>query len=267
MSEPNLFSGVINSTGDIIKNLPEDVKNDLVRKPSQEIGEGLSNLIYVIFSPILKYRVKTEYSVKKLKVELENSISNIPDGKLIEPALNIVGPAIEGSKYHIEDDNIRALFVNLISSAANLEKRDRVHPSYVETIKQMSPNDAICLQFLINNLYSTACGVLRIYNEDGKGFQELKYFFPFPDLTIDNMNLYLASINNLIRLGLIECKDGIFPNESRYETFRSVVGKLAYEVEKKVREDRPKVNISIVEKAWVFTPLGDDFIKSCVLNE
>lgn len=114
MAEPNLFSEVANSASDIVKNLPEDVKNDLVRGPAQEIGSGISNLVYVVFSPLLMSRVRIEHKVKKMKEELTKSINSIPSEKLVEPSLNIVGPALEGSKYYIENDSIRGYLLGLL---------------------------------------------------------------------------------------------------------------------------------------------------------
>lgn len=218
MDEPSLFSEALNSAGDVVKNLPEEVKNDVMRGPAQEIGTGLSNLMYVVFSPILKSRVRIEHSVKKMKAELDISISNIPTNKLVEPALNIVGPAIEGSKYHIEDDNVRSLFVNLISSASNVDKLGRVHPSFVEIIKQLAPFDAMCINFLADKQLLVGCGIIHIVYGGGRGYNEIKYLFPFNDINVGNMTAYLSSIDNLIRLGLIQFFEEEFYDERMYSS-------------------------------------------------
>ncbi|MEK3707418.1 DUF4393 domain-containing protein [Paenibacillus sp. FSL R7-0198] len=265
MSEPNFLTEVISGTGDIVKNLPEDVKNDLVRKPSQEIGEGLSNLIYVIFGPILKSRVKVEHSVKKMRAELENSISVIPTNKLVEPALNIVGPAIEGSKYHIEDDNLRTLFVRLISSASNVDKVGEVHPSFVEIIKQLSPFDAMCVNFLAENRISVGCAILHMSYGEGHGYNQAKYLFPFSDINPVNMSAYLSSIDNLIRLGLIEFYNEEFIKQDMYDSL-DVLDDIVMYHKAKLLPKYPSSVVTLKKCSWAFTMLGQNFIKSCVLD-
>lgn len=267
MSEQSLFSEALNSAGDIAKNLPEEVKNDIIRGPAQEIGTGLSNLMYVIFSPILKSRVKIEQSVKKMKLELEKSISNIPADNLVEPALNIVGPAIEGSKYHIEDDNVRNMFVRLISSASNADKVDTVHPSFVEIIKQLSPFDAQCLEFLVKERATTACGTIRTRTSIGSGFGELKYVFPFPGLNMVNTTKYISSVDNLMRLGIIECSKGKYASESEYATLISITSEILAELERNLREEYPQATVELVGNVWSFTQMGELFIESCIVEE
>ncbi|MEK3776873.1 DUF4393 domain-containing protein [Paenibacillus sp. FSL K6-4396] len=267
MAEPNLFSEVANSASDIVKNLPEDVKNDLVRGPAQEIGSGISNLVYVVFSPLLMSRVRIEHKVKKMKEELTKSINSIPSEKLVEPSLNIVGPALEGSKYYIENDSIRGLFVRLIASAANLDKRDEVHPSYVEIIKQLSPFDAKCLEFLVQETTSISCGTIIVNSTGGSGYQEVKYFFPFPGINKGNMEKYMSSVDNLIRLGILVCIENKFTDEKRYETLNTIVGKIAEDIEQDVKEKNPAATAVLVGKAWSFTQLGEHFINSCVIDK
>ncbi|SDM13787.1 MULTISPECIES: DUF4393 domain-containing protein [Paenibacillus] len=265
MSEPSLFSEALNSTGDIVKNLPEEVKNDVMRGPAKEIGTGLSNLMYIIFSPFLKSRVKIEHSVKKMKAELEDSISSVPTNKLVEPALNIVGPAIEGSKYHIEDDNVRGLFVKLITSASNVDKVKRVHPSFVEIIKQLSPFDAMCINFLAKNQLLVGCGIIHMSYGGGHGYNETKYLFPFNDINIENMTAYLSSIDNLIRLGLIHFFEEEFIDESMYNSFGVLDDIIVYHKER-LLPDYPHSVVTLKRCSWSFTMLGLDFINSCVID-
>ncbi|WJH30480.1 DUF4393 domain-containing protein [Paenibacillus sp. CC-CFT742] len=266
MVEREDYVEVINTVTDVVKSLPEEVTKGALTPPATEIGKGLSNLVYFVFSPLLKARVKIEHQVEKMKKELNESISDIPDDKLVEPPLNIVGPALEGSKYYIENDDIRSFFVNLISSAANSDKADKVHPSYVEIIKQMSPQDATCLKFLVDER-NTGCGILHLqYGENIGGYREIKYLFPIPGINTSNMDSYLSSVDNLIRLGIIECGSREFRDSTRYETMR-VLDNIVEIYDKAMKVSSPDGNVTLKNGSWNFTKLGGHFVTSCIPSQ
>ena len=82
---------------------------------------------------------KQEINVQKLRDETLKETSKILPENIREPQLNILGPAIEASKYYIEDDELRSMFSKLIAASMDTSKLDIAHPSFVEIIKQMTP--------------------------------------------------------------------------------------------------------------------------------
>ena len=65
-----------------------------------------------------------------------------------DPSLAVVGPAIEASKFYIEEEDMREMFANLIAASMDDRLTNEVHSSYVEIIKQLSPLDAQNLIYL-----------------------------------------------------------------------------------------------------------------------
>ena len=49
--------------------------------------------------------------------ELHEKIEAIPNEKRVEPDIQIVAPALEASKYCVEKEELREMFVNLIASS------------------------------------------------------------------------------------------------------------------------------------------------------
>ena len=92
-----------------------------------------------------EYRIKKEAELEAYKQSIINNLSKIPEEEIQQPKISIVGPAIEASKYYIEETVLRNMFAKLIANACNASKADSVHPAFVECIKQMNPNDAILL--------------------------------------------------------------------------------------------------------------------------
>lgn len=72
----------------------------------------------------------------------------------------MAGPIIEATKYYMGDKEIRSYFSRLLAASMDRSKENTIHPSYVETVKQISSNEAILLNQLMNTLgfllYSTS---------------------------------------------------------------------------------------------------------------
>lgn len=108
--------------------------------------QTVDDLWYLVFNPITqmadKKRVENEYNINQYRNTLGSMLLNIPEENLQEPPLSIVGPALDASKYYIEEEKLRNMFAKVISSSMDNRISDMVHHSFVEIIKQLSPRDA-----------------------------------------------------------------------------------------------------------------------------
>lgn len=145
-------------------------------------------------------------------------MSKIKPDKVHEPSLNIMGPALEASKYYIGTEEMRNMFSKLLASSMDEDKDLVLHNSFVEIIKQLSPVDAINLD-IMNENNTAPVAEIRVGTIDGAGYQIIHTnFFPSNSKTT-NTNMVSASLDNLQRLGLISisydktivAKNGIDP--------------------------------------------------------
>ncbi|MBU8908482.1 DUF4393 domain-containing protein [Desertibacillus haloalkaliphilus] len=179
MSDGNFFTDLSKS----IK-VPADITKSALEPPAKQIGEGLGDLFFIAFSPLAKARIKKELDIQKFKEEIEKELSLIQPDKVSEPSLNIVGPALEASKYYIEDEEIRSMFAKLIASSVNSDKKDKSHSSFVEIIKQLSPFDAKNFKYLFLNTHlHIAVGKIKTKNKNGGENTIIENFSPFLNYT------------------------------------------------------------------------------------
>lgn len=240
--------------------IPVDkLSTNLLDKPTKELGEGVGNLFWLAFAPILCARNYLEPRIEKFKEEIGTEISKIPAENLTEPPLNIVGPALEASKYYIENDDLRLMFAKLIASSMDVSNQSSAHPSFVEVIKQMSPLDAKNLNFLLENIMGSF-GVATVYMVvDDKSSKQHLYenFFPFPGLDSTNSSQYAASINNLMRLGLISIDyQRNYINKQLYHQLHN--HQLMHHFENTVPFD-----VRLLEGVWDITDYGKSFTDCC----
>lgn len=122
---------------------------------AKEVGETLGDLVNLARSPLIRARkvrdLKLDIFLKDLEIELEK----IPEEKIIEPSLSIIGPALEELfKYYMEEEHIVEFYKRLILNSMNSDTQNKVLPSYFGTIKQMNPFDALIYDKLINDRYN-----------------------------------------------------------------------------------------------------------------
>lgn len=198
-------------------------------------------------------RVKREYSVQKYKESLAQGIISIDEGNLQDPPLSIVGPALEASKYYIEEQELREMFSKLIITSMDKSKGMIAHPSFVEIIKQLSPLDANILKSFKN---TTTHPVAKIISIRPNGYFELNDYFIVDEL-FDNQSIIdvTKSIANLDRLGLIKISEGIIENEEYFMEHPNVKTHLEM-----YKQESPVLKVNRLD----VTSYGVGFINSCV---
>lgn len=146
-------------------------------------------------------RIQKEAELESYKKSIISNLNKIPEENLRQPKLNLVGPAIEASKYYIGESVLRDMFAKLIANACDNSKADTVHPAFVECIKQMNPNDAILLTNLDGHgslvdyclTFKQKAGIADIVAEGVHLSQKVPQY----------SQLNCLSISNLARLNII----------------------------------------------------------------
>lgn len=250
-----------------------------LEKPFSTAGKVINALLLAVFSPILKYEVKKEAEIEAYKQTIINEISKIPEEKLVEPPLNIVGPALEASKYYIDSDEIKSMFAKLIASSMNIDSKDFTHPSFIEIIKQLSPLDAQNLNIFFNH---RKLPIVEYFFANGQGGRALYKTNVFLDnSSCNDIDLISTSITNLNRLGIIKTDYNSYFNDNRwYKAFEEHPLYLKYEKmfsdpEFKnqcvfINEYFPDINfldynkIAIAKGFASLTPFGECFTRVCL---
>ena len=261
---------------DTIKALSEAVKNvteiakepirNLTDKPTKAIGAGFSDIFELIFAGPKTLNTYVQHKISQFKQELEKGIENIPNDKRVDPPLNIVGPALEAARFYISEDEIRSLFTNLIVCSMCEDKCDAVHPAFVEIIKQLNPMDARILALLhknrksypIANIINTK---LPITSPDTSGHVVFIHnFIPLEMVNIKNFKTVEASIDNLIRLNIINVN--YISTISDKSIYDSIKNHIVYKG--LVKATLNEFLVGYQEGIWSFTTFGDNFAKVCI---
>lgn len=149
-------------------------------------------------------RTKQEINVERLKNSTLANVSEIKPEDIQEPKIKILGPALEASRYYIEEDDIRDMFAKLISSSMDKSKNSINHPAFVEILKQMTSLDAENIFCIFNNddKRSMIINLKNTFNDGSFSILVKNIFLDNPNQK--NQDLLGASLVNLERLGLVK---------------------------------------------------------------
>src|SRR5690625_2729206 len=203
----------------IITSIITSFTTTIATKSAKIPMQTLDDLWYMAFNKISfvaeKKRAENEINLIAYKNSLANKINAINEEKLKEPDMSIVGPALEASRYYIDEENLREMFANLIASSFNEDTSDNTHPSFVEIIKRLNSDEAKILNYIKGRHFPTLHVVSR------KNGSQSPIMMNFSDISFkakcelpDKIHSYLDNLN---RLGLIQLNnEGSLTDKSLY---------------------------------------------------
>ena len=242
--------------------------NNIIDKPTQNIGTTMADIWYLVFGGISqaaeKRKLKYFYALKEYEDQLKEKISKIPSDKIIEPDLQIVAPALDASKYCILHKELINLFSNLISSSMNKDFCNFVHPSFSEIIKQMTPLDAKNIYIFSQKSYYPICNY-RVYFRDAS-FEDYYRNIFLSNTCEHDLVLQSISISSLKRLGLVNIDFNTKVKADNYKDFEYTKLYKQLQEDFKANNIPRAVDIKIVKGIVELTPYGELFVKSCVTS-
>lgn len=255
---------------------------NLTNKVSQNAGNTLANLWYIVFGGISEKaeekKMRLASKLHQYQDELEQAVSKIPEENRQDPPLQIVGPALEKSRYCVESDAIRDMFVNLISKSVDKTRNNKLRPSFSEIISQMAPLDAQNLKIIYESESQLPVAKYR-FNMTQPGIVKTMNSLVFlSNPEVQDIDLQASSITELSRLGLVEVtfieaqpdpkSYDIFEKDPRYLFLKSIApsfGESIVENDQSVTVFKAK-DISIEKGMVRITPLGMDFASICLMK-
>ncbi len=250
----------------VLNTLAEPIANsakNITDKPTQNMGTTFADIWYLVFGGISqaaeKRKLKYSYALQEFENELKEQISKIPEDKLTEPDIQTSAQALENSKYCIDKEELRKMFVSLISNSMNSDFDKDTHPSFAEIIKQMSTLDAKVIKTFKDSSTNGFPLCQYIVNHD-KGYTLLleNVYLNYSTSYLPECSLSIAS---LVRLGLLSASyETHFTDDAYYTPFTE------HFWFKKLKQQFSDQEVSINKGIVQLTPLGRSFTRVCIPN-
>ena len=245
---------------------------------ANQIGTLFGDLLAMATSKIHfsaeKMRLQQAHDLEEFKKSLSDKLNAKPAECLVEPRMQVVGPAVENAKYCMDEPKIREMFQNLLANAADERYQSKVHPSFSVIIAQMSPLDAENLSlFRKKEVYPIA---RYKFNLSGGGeYVSFTHCFLVNSKmkTADELELQAASLSSLERQGLIEIIYGqLLLDKTVYEPFenteimqRSRITLSIYQAMENENTPDDMRHTSVTQQNGIvkLTPFGKEFTQVC----
>lgn len=258
--------GTINAVAGLAKAVP--IYEDALQPAAQEIGKALGTVaktVNVALAPVSALVWGYDKIKDFVDTKVSEKLTNVKEEDIVSPPPNVAGPALESLKYTGCIEELKELYANLIASSMDKNTSHKAHPSFVEIIKQLSPDEAKLLVFFTTAGSAPILDIKNNREDKSGGRYEYRYFTNIGvALGVENLSLNSTYWSNLIRLGLIDIPDnfvlieeGIYEQLEQHPDVKFIIDRIDGQ------EGRAS---EVIKTAAIVTDLGRQFINVCVTD-
>jgi hypothetical protein len=266
MSEASDIKAIAEAAKGILDAVP--VYDDAVQPAAKEVGKALQTVgkaVNVALGPVAALVWGYDKIAAYLQETLARMLSKTPQSDIVTPPTSIAGPALEALRFVGDAPDLRTLYAKLLATAMDKQTAARSHPAFVETIKQLSPDEAKILSVLSDGVNRPVVSVMMTAPETpGERLMSRHQSMLDNEAKVEHPVLVPAYLDNLCRLGLTEIPNGTsMAHLTAYDELESdpplkqYCETLSSGSENTVRLDRGLVRL---------TDLGRQFVLACVLD-
>ncbi len=149
--------------------------------------------------------INRESIVKEFEQELQRKLEIKNAENIVDADPSIFIQSAQAISYNWGKEDIKQLYLNLMASDMDIAKKENVHPSFSEVIKQMDSNDFK----IFTKIYSKIVIPLYVLQKNKeKGTTPILDYLLTSDFYVNiSENKVIKSLNKLERLKLIEIDD------------------------------------------------------------
>ena len=251
---------------EIAKEAYEDVASPTM-KSAGDVLSIIPRAINAALLPLNKWILHREYQLEATKKLLAVKLEKINPKNIVSPEAYIAVPALQAISYSMDHPRIRDMYANLLASSMVDSMKDNVHPSFVEIIKQMTPDEASIIEFIL--LKWKAAMPLITLRKVLANSGEIDVFRHFsqlysrcPGLQVRDPKAVAVAIDNLCRLGLGYIpEDRHFVDNKWYDCFETDPYIISIKQSIHLGE---KESWTIAKTMFELTSLGRSFADSCI---
>ncbi|WP_444894380.1 DUF4393 domain-containing protein [Microbulbifer sp. JMSA004] len=231
--------------------VPELYK-DAISPAAKEIGKGLQTIAKaanLALRPVAGLVWGYEKIEDYIASELPKKIRSKDPKKIVTPELHLAGPLLESLKFTGYQDILREMYLHLLATSMDKDAAIRAHPTFVEIIRQLSPDEAKLLAFIgalpgypeiDANWFARSWWKYEVYGDMKNRFKAI-----CERAEVKCPELYLSYLDNLRRLQLID--------------FKQEVGEI------EISNSGGNLKVEQESREYMFvTSLGQQFIDACL---
>ena len=132
-----------------IPGLLVEIYGDLARPGVRQVGKALETVIGLgntALWPVAWANERSRIALERNLEKYRKALESVPEDKIVAVAPEIGVPVAEKLEY-VREDRLADLYVYLLASASTVDRLSVAHPSFVNVINNLSPDEAVLLEF------------------------------------------------------------------------------------------------------------------------
>lgn len=226
------------------------------------IGKALGGIFGTVLYFPAKWGIYTQAHLKDYEHKINNELARVPEENKDSSKLGLLFKEIEDSKYQLNDEMLRSMFSKLISATVDNRKNSNLSPRYPTILSQLGSKDAIFLNKLANNTYTTfSC--FRIIKRDttNNGYSPISPKEIGIDFNIENIVSNDSSLDTLISLGILVYREDASLTSDIATQFYTAAESSNLYLDLKNFQENDNNKIEIKNGLLQFTEFGKQFVK------
>ncbi len=266
-------AGTIKDAADATRGILEAVPayQDAIQPAARELGrsiEVIAKTVRVALAPLSALVWGYDQISDYLDRRLSERFRNIPRERIQTPRASVAGPAVEALRFSAQDPDLREMYAKLLGTAMDRNTATLAHPAFVETIRQLSPDEARILTHMAEDRYGPVPTVFLLTEMKSPTFPKGGYLTLRRNVSMvaeqarcEDCGLCAVYLDNLSRLGLVEILRGRCGNVEAVEGLHK-----SPSVAKHLSDETEHFHPFIRDYTIKFTDFGQQFLDACVLE-
>jgi len=232
---------------------------DLFQPATKQLGKALATVIGIVNIPL--------YPINWVLNRLDEKLADVSIENIVTPPINLLGPAFEQIKYLNDEVDLREMFAELLSKSMNIETKHKVHPSFVEIMRNLSSDDC----GLLKNLWDKSSIIFLDFDVEQNAYAMPPTFWEDDQGSVQiGWGEIPYNFVNLKRLGLISetDRDKFTLTEADSECFRLLRTHFGDDIQAQIYKDIQATaepsNIKVELYYMLLSDVGYRFCEACM---
>lgn len=244
----------------------KEIYGDLAKPGVQQAGKALSTIIGLgntILWPLAMLNERAKITLETNLEKFRKKLESVPEEDICEVAPELGVPIAEKLSY-VSNEELSDMYIELLAKASQRQNANMAHPSFVNVISNISPDEAVFLRS-IRKMPGIPFIEVRLGHKNKDEWNTLEAMKAGVSCLAELQypkNLH-AYISNLEGLGILQARQDIYmAGENIYEPLENHAKLVYSEVEK----NKPDRKIEFARGKIEITPFARLLISACFTN-
>ncbi|EHU1558918.1 DUF4393 domain-containing protein [Acinetobacter baumannii] len=215
-----------------------ELYKDMAQPAARNVGLALG----AITSIGLFLHLLTSWGTERINLRLKDNLvkyadrlKDFPEEEIVQAPPEVAMPIMEKLSY-VTNEELKELYIELLAKASIKDLNDSAHPSFINIINNLSPDEALLLGYLKDRPYLPYVDIIL------KGINNIQYHLEdlvclTPGLDLNFQNNFKAYLCNLESCGLVNVlPDRVFVDEKEYEIYINYMNNNLIHYEKNFKD-------------------------------